>query len=318
MSRVDEALKRARSLRSGETSDAAVGRHTLESPVVPLCQYDRFPLEQHDGAQRPESEDERAPHALAPANSPMTREPGAPARIAARYTSGGVSPNFAEKVIGGQAALASREQYGRVAATLHHTQRQQNTRLVMVTSAVPGEGKTLTAANVALTLSLSYGRRVLLVDADLRNPTLHEVFQVANAKGLLDGLQAGSEEPMSLIEVSSTLSVLPAGRSTVDPMSLLISERMRQMLREASEAFDWVIVDTPPIGMVPDAHVLADIVPAAVFVIKAASTPHDLIAAAVTALGRERILGVVLNCVGDSEVIGGQERYGYGDYSVHQ
>jgi len=154
---------------------------------------------------------------------------------------------------------------------------------------------------------------VLLVDADLRRPTLHELFQVSNAKGLLDGLEAGTDAPMPLIEVSPTLSVLPAGRSTAEPMSLLISDRMRQVLHEAAEAFDWVIVDTPPIGLVPDAHVLADMVPAAVFVVRAGSTPHDLVTAAVTTLGRERILGVVLNCVADAEVVGAPERYAYGD-----
>jgi protein-tyrosine kinase len=312
MSRVDEALKRARSLRTGAAPDAAADRQTVQSPVVPSWQYDRFPVE-HDAPSQPQRRALRVRPVAALASPAITQEPTVPARIAVRYAAGGVSPVFAEKVIGGQGATGSREQYERVAAALHQAQRQQNTRLVMVTSAVPGEGKTLTAANVALTLSESYGRRVLLVDADLRRPTLHQLFQVSNAKGLLDGLEAGSEEPMSLIEVSSNLSVLPAGRSTAEPMSLLISERMRQVLREASEIFDWVIVDTPPIGLVPDAHVLADMVPAAVFVIKAGSTPHELISTAVTTLGRPRILGVVLNCVSDREVAGGYScGYHYG------
>jgi len=316
MSRIDEALRRARSHQRTDARDGAASETaTIAAPVVPSWQYERFPLEgqvrtERGAASRPMVQPAAVSEAARP---PQVPAPATRAPRGVRYTPGGVSPLFKEKIVGAENAAASREQYGRVAARLHKAQRHDRLRLVMVTSAVPGEGKTLTAANVALTLSTSYGRRVLLVDADLRRPTLHELFQVSNAKGLLDGLEAGTDAPMPLIEVSPTLSVLPAGRSTAEPMSLLISDRMRQVLHEAAEAFDWVIVDTPPIGLVPDAHVLADMVPAAVFVVRAGSTPHDLVTAAVTTLGRERILGVVLNCVADAEVVGAPERYAYGD-----
>ena len=79
-----------------------------------------------------------------------------------------------------QADPASREQYRRLAATLHHAQAEHGLKVVMVASAVPGEGKTLTATNLALTLSESYQRRVLLIDADLRRPSLHDDVQVPN------------------------------------------------------------------------------------------------------------------------------------------
>jgi protein-tyrosine kinase len=312
MSRVDEALKRARSLKGGEAHDgSATDLHTVEAPVVASWQYERFPTERDE----PSGFDRRAPRPamnVARLNALTTVPSGSQVpKIARRQAASNPSPTFAEKIIGGPSATAGREHYDRVATALHQAQRQQNTRLVMFTSAMPGEGKSLTAANVALTLSL-YGRRVLLVDADLHKPTLHELFHISNAKGLLDGLAAGSDKPMPVIEVAPNLSVLPAGHSTAEPMSLLISDRMRQVLHEASEAFDWVIVDTPPICLVSDAHVLAGIVQAAVLVIKAGSTAHDLISAAVTTVGRERILGVVLNCVDDRDIVGGQDRYGYG------
>src|SRR5437667_315410 len=81
------------------------------------------------------------------------------------------------------------EQYRRLAASLHHAQLQRNVRTVMITSAVAAEGKTLTATNLALTLSHSYKRRVLLIDADLRRPTVHEAFRIANDTGLVDVLR---------------------------------------------------------------------------------------------------------------------------------
>jgi protein-tyrosine kinase len=312
MSRVDEALKRARSLKSGEPHDgSATDLHTVESPVVASWQYERFPTERDE----PAAVERRVPRP--PLNvARLNAAPTAPSalhvpKIGLRQAAPAAPPAFAEKIIGGPSAMAGREHYDRVATALHHAQRQQNTKLVMFTSAMPGEGKSLTAANVALTLSL-YGRRVLLVDADLHKPTLHELFHISNAKGLLDGLAAGPDKPMPVVEVAPNLFVLPAGHSTAEPMSLLISDRMRQVLHEACEAFDWVIVDTPPICLVSDANVLAGIVEAAVLVIKAGSTPHELISASVTTLGRERILGVVLNCVDDRDIVGGQDRYGYG------
>src|SRR5687768_12745533 len=82
------------------------------------------------------------------------------------------------------------EQYRRLAAVLHHAQTQSGIRSVMIASAVPGEGKTLTSVNLALTLSQSFRKRVVLVDADLRRPTVHEVLQVPNVAGLNEGLKA--------------------------------------------------------------------------------------------------------------------------------
>jgi len=311
MSRIDDALRRAHALKGGVPSDgAATELHAVEAPVVPSWQYERFPTES-ELTHKAERRTLRAPQAAVSSGARViARSATHRPTIAVRHART-APPVFGDRIIGGPAATACREHYDRVAAALHQAQRDQNTRLVMFTSALAGEGKSLTAANVAVTLSL-HGRRVLLVDADLHRPTVHTLFQVSNARGLLNSLVAKSEGPMPVIEVAPNLSVLPAGRSSIEPMGLLISDRMRKVLLEASQAFDWVIVDTPPVCLVSDAHVLADIVPAVVLVVKAGSTPCDLISAAVSTLGRERILGVVLNCVGDGDVVGGHDHYGYG------
>src|SRR5205809_576306 len=115
------------------------------------------------------------------------------------------------------------EQYRRLAAALHHTQLERDTKVLMITSASPGEGKTLTATNLALTLSESYRRNVLLIDADLRRPSIHQMFQLPNVLGLSDGLHSMTEEKLSLIQVSDTLTVLLAGRPDPDPISGLTS-----------------------------------------------------------------------------------------------
>jgi capsular exopolysaccharide synthesis family protein len=189
------------------------------------------------------------------------------------------------------------EQYRRLAATLHHAQEARGIRTVLVASALAEEGKTLTATNLALTLSESYRRRVLLVDADLRQPSLHKVFQVPNTSGLSDGLAAFPERKLSLVQLSPLLSLLPGGAADPDPMGALTSARMRRIVTEAAAAFDWVIIDTPPVGLLPDANLLAAMVDAALLVVRAGRTPFAVVQKAVEAVGRDRVLGIVLNAV---------------------
>src|SRR6185436_16537404 len=103
-------------------------------------------------------------------------------------------------------------QYRRLAAALHEMQQQSGLKVVMVSSAVPGEGKTLTVANLALTISESYHRRTLLIDADLRRPRIHEIFGMSKVPGLADVLAApGFQFP--LVQASAWLTVLTAGHS---------------------------------------------------------------------------------------------------------
>jgi capsular exopolysaccharide synthesis family protein len=192
-------------------------------------------------------------------------------------------------------APSSREQYRRLAAGLHQNQLSQGAKVVMVTSALAGEGKTLTASNLALTLSESYRRQVLLIDADLRKPSLHVVFSLKVTEGLCEGLAAPADEQLALHQVSPFLTILPAGRPTSDPMGVLTSDRMRRLVDEARETFDWVVIDTPPVGLLPDANLLASMVDGALVVIRADATPHALVQRAVEAIGTDKILGVILN-----------------------
>jgi receptor protein-tyrosine kinase len=210
-------------------------------------------------------------------------------------------------VIDDQMLPAAREQYRRLAAALHQAQIASAIKVVMIASAVPAEGKTLTAANLALTLSESYHRRVLLVDADLRRPSLHDIMNIKGAPGLTEILTASEDHTLPLHHVSSRLSVLPAGVATLDPMAALASQRMRHILDEARELFDWIIVDTPPVGLLSDANLVAANVDGVVFVVKAGSTPYDLVKRGLEALGPERLLGVVLN-----RAVASAHRYGYG------
>jgi capsular exopolysaccharide synthesis family protein len=204
-------------------------------------------------------------------------------------------------IVSSETSPVAVEQYRRLAATLHGLHVERGLKTLMVTSAVPEEGKTLTVANLALTLSESFKRRVLLIDADLRQPSIHSVFGLPNVSGLSEGLRPERGQ-LAILEVSPFLSILPAGQPDGNPMAKLTSTRMKALLEEAGGAFDWVLLDAPPVGLMPDAHLLARLTEGVLFVIAAGSTPHILVEKAIAELGRDHVVGTVLNRV-DGQVL---------------
>lgn len=197
------------------------------------------------------------------------------------------------------------EQFRSLAATLHQAQQAQPLKSVIVTSASPGDGKSHVAVNLALTLSDSYRRRVLLIDADLRRPSLHLVFRIPNTHGLSAALKAKTDEKVAAVQISETLTLLPAGHPEPNPLGGLSSDRMKRIVADAASHFDWVIVDSPPVGVLADARLVSETVDAAILVVRAGVTRFPDLQAAADTIGHERILGVVLNAVDPVEIRGG-------------
>ena len=208
-----------------------------------------------------------------------------------------LAPWIADKVVvSREMTPVASEQYRRLAATLHSLQLERATKILMVSSAAPQEGKTLTITNLALTLSEAYDRRVLLVDADLRRPAVHEALGLSNERGFAHVLR-GDAGSLPLRQLSHNLTVLTAGQLNASaPMAELTSERFAAVIGQLAAEFDWVLIDTPPAGLLPDAQLVARVADAIVFVIGAGSTPHRLVQRALEALG-DRVVGVVLNRV---------------------
>jgi capsular exopolysaccharide synthesis family protein len=225
-------------------------------------------------------------------------------------------PELVGKLVGTDGfSGAAQEQYRKLAAILHHAQGERGVKVIMTSSALPSEGKSLTAVNLALTLAESYQRRVLLIDADLRRPTVQRIFGIPPIAGLNDGLKASEDRPMALTTVSERLFVLPAGRPEADPMSGLTSDRMRRLITQAATSFEWVIVDSPPVGLLPDASLLSAIVDGVLLVVRAGKAPFSLVKRTVESISHERILGVVMNAIDvahDRNAGGYYEYYGGG------
>ena len=297
MSRVDQALRRAaedlgRHTQSadkreavitnagdvGELSQEAFPAERIESPVAAPAHQATAPAEPVEVIIRPSQS------SSASNDSPVsTLLEHVDAQLAGKM------------VIDQNISPISREQYRRLAAALHRHRELTGLKVLMVTSAAVGEGKTLTSANLALTLSESYKKKVLLIDADLRRPAVQKIFRLDEGPGLGEGLEGTSNRKMPVHRISSLLSVLTAGRPISDPISRLTSDRMRSMLDEAREAFEWVIIDTPPVALLPDANLLGAMVDGAIFVIRANGPSYQLVQRAIEAVGRERIVGTVLN-----------------------
>lgn len=203
-------------------------------------------------------------------------------------------------------------QFHRLAAILLRAQRTRRLKSVMITSAAPHDGKTLTSLNLALVLSGPYRLRVLLIEGDLRRPAIAAAANLPPGHGLSEALKASDDQKVPLVQLTDMLTLLPAGRPDPDPLSGLTSPRMRRLLQEAAEEFDWVILDTPPLGPTADAGLLCPLVDAAVLVVRAGGTPYRAVRTAIETLGQERILGVVLNAV-DYDVASGYDA-AYADY----
>jgi capsular exopolysaccharide synthesis family protein len=187
------------------------------------------------------------------------------------------------------------EQFRRLAGTLHKARRLNGLRSVMVTSALSGDGKTLTAVNLALVLSGSFNSEVLLIDADLRRPSIPSVVDFSQDAGLSEALSAKTEHKLALVRIAPRLTLIPAGQPLSNSIGAVTSPRMQQIIEEATQRYDWVIIDAPPVGLATDARLLSEFVGGALFVVRAGQTPHRQVSQAIDALGRQHILGVVLN-----------------------
>ena len=303
MTRLAEALKRA----NRETED-----HAADRPIAEALAW--------SASAAPVTE---APAVMSPRAGPIPITgssliaPPLPHDMLTRWRS---DPELVGKLVGTDGfSSAAQEQYRKLAAILHHAQTSRGVRVIMTASALPGEGKSLTAVNLALTLSESYQRRVFLIDADLRRPTVQRIFGLPPIGGLNEGLKLPEDRPMAVTQVSERLIVLPAGRPESDPMSGLTSDRMRRLIAQAAAAFDWVIIDTPPVGLLPDASLLAALVDGVLLVIRSGKAPFQIVKRTVEAITHDRILGVVMNAIDykhDRNAGGYYEYYGYGYYGT--
>lgn len=202
----------------------------------------------------------------------------------------------------GPASLAA-EQFRTLRSRLNQIRDRQPLKSVLVTSAVPSEGKTFVALNLAQSLARQQGCKVLLIDGDLRSPGLHSALGAPLAPGLSDYLR-GAVSDTAVIQrgLGDLLCLIPAGNRVEDPLELLACGRMKSLLDKLVPLFDWVVIDSPPLLPVSDAVVLADSCDGVLSVVRSAFTDLDSAQKACHELQEKNLLGIVLNCADEVSI----------------
>lgn len=200
---------------------------------------------------------------------------------------------------------AVREQFRTLRSRLYQVRDKQPLRSVLVTSSLPGEGKTFVSNNLAQALARQQNCRVLLIDADLRRPDLHLGFGGSNSPGLAEYLKGEAME-LSVIQrgLPEYLCFIPGGNKPDNPAELLANGRLRALLQNIGPVFDWVIIDSPPTLPVSDALTLAELCDGVLTVIRAAQTGFDSAQKSCQQLREKNLLGVALNCADDGAAYG--------------
>jgi capsular exopolysaccharide synthesis family protein len=204
----------------------------------------------------------------------------------------------------------------RVRTSLFLTDGEHPPKTILVTSSVPLEGKSTIAASLARQSARS-GLKVILIDADLRRPRLHEVIGLANQNGLSEVL-TGRANPEAAIkrDEKSGLDFLPAGVGVVSPPDLFRSSTMKILIEEMAAYYDLVIIDTPPVAAVSDSFTLSGIVDKSIYVIRWEQTPRNVALAGIRQMieAGADIAGIVLSRVDVKK----HARYGYADSGYYQ
>ncbi|MCI0663722.1 MAG: CpsD/CapB family tyrosine-protein kinase [Acidobacteria bacterium] len=188
------------------------------------------------------------------------------------------------------------EQYRTLRTQLFHATEKNRTQVVVVTSALAGEGKTSTVLNLALAIAQSKEKRILLIDGDLRRPNVASFLGLQPKTGLGEILRGEHEVLSSIFCLEGIdLYLLPVCQEANNPTELLSSERFGETIALLREYFDFILFDSPPVMPFADSRLLANHADAVILVVRAGMAPYETVEKAIDALPRERILGVVLN-----------------------
>ena len=190
------------------------------------------------------------------------------------------------------------ESYRTLRTNLQYSSFDKEYKVIVVTSAEPGEGKTTTAGNLALSLAQGE-KKVILIDCDLRKPSLHKSFKISNTIGLSDVLIGVESLSKTINKYNKNLIVLTSGKIPPNPSEMLGSKAMTDLLKAIQQEFDYVILDTPPIQAVTDSQILATKADGTILVIKAESTKKESVQNSINLLKKvnAHIIGTVLNGV---------------------
>lgn len=207
--------------------------------------------------------------------------------------------------------LAIASIFGKLKSNIDFSFVEEKQRTILFTSALPNEGKTTIAVNIAAAMAAS-DQKTILLDSDMRNPSTHLLFNLVNTRGLSDIISQNGDWRQFIYKTKiPNLYLITAGRKPSNPSRFLSSERFRGLLAELTAEFDYVVLDTPPVLLVPDTQIISPHVDGVVLVVKNGKTSRESVKDAFETLQRANanVIGAVLNHAGKKEHVYG---YGYG------
>ncbi|MGQ9917426.1 MAG: CpsD/CapB family tyrosine-protein kinase [Bryobacteraceae bacterium] len=198
---------------------------------------------------------------------------------------------------------APAEEFRSLRTRLNHIQTLQPIHSLVITSPSPAEGKSFTAANLALAQAQLENNFTLLADFDFRRPVVHTLFQLPRSPGITDYLQGKATLDQIIQRLEGTnLFVMTAGEAVLNPLELLNLPAAKSMIENLPEFFNWVIIDTPPLLFAADANLLSTMAHALLLVVRIGSTTIDSVTRAMASLCHNNILGIVVNAAQRSEL----------------
>lgn len=290
MSRIHEALKKAEQERAARQDAPTQAIYDATPTVVPIA-----PANEHSQAQSqsaPASGEIPLTAAMPSFASPFSFE-----TLLARCAPQPWVPDEKTNLFfNGNEGKRGAEEFRTLRSRLYHAREKMPLKKLLVTSALPKEGKSFMAANLAQVLVRQHGRHVLLIDADLRNPRLHMMLGTTPSPGLADYLEGRNDE-FSIIQRGpmENLFFIACGSEITNPAELIANGRLQLLLQRIESLFDWIIVDSPPVVPVSDASVLAKACDGVLLVVRSNATPVDMAQRARSEFPEEALVGVVLN-----------------------
>ena len=191
-------------------------------------------------------------------------------------------------------------------------------RSILITSAIPGEGKSFISSNTAVSIAQNINEHVLLMDCDIRSPSIYKYFGFnKRLPGLSDYLSGDIPLSSLLLKTNiNKLTILPGGKVPDNPAELLSSAKMSELVDELIERYNdrYIIIDSPPLNLISETSVLAKLVDKVIIVVNFRKTKRDMVADLIETIGREKILGIVLNKFDASDISYGYHKY-YKNYN---
>lgn len=191
---------------------------------------------------------------------------------------------------------APAEEFRAIRTRLNHLQTQQPLRTLVVTSATPAEGKSFTAANLALTQAQLADKRVLLADFDFRRPNINRLFQISSSPGITEYLAGKATLENIIRKVQGTnLYLMTAGEMVPNPLELLNLKECKTLIDQLRDHFNWVILDSPPLLFAADGNLLGTMCDGTMLVVRIGTTTFDSVTRALQSLCENNVVGVVVN-----------------------